>query len=107
FGAACLGAWARAMPLTPKVIFGQNRQLTMPFSLLLLVIIVQAVTSYVRFGNPMLPLIGLLTYVLPFPSIIFAYYLVFRQGEVRIHQFMKYYVACIIPALTTVYLEYA
>src|SRR5262249_41664281 len=33
--------------------------------------------------------------------------LVFRQGEVRIHQFMKYYVACIILALTTVYLEYA
>ena len=79
----------------------------MPFSLLLLLIIVQAFNSYLRFGNPMIPLIGLLTYVLPFLSIVFAYQLVFRQGEFRINQFMKWYIVCIMLALTTVYLEYS
>ena len=67
FGAACLGAWARGIPLTPNSIFRRYRQLAMPFSLLLLLIIVQAFNSYLRFGNPMIPLIGLLTYLLPFP----------------------------------------
>ena len=107
FGAACLGAWARGVPLTPESIFGRYRQLAMPISFLLLLIIVQAFNSYLRFGNPMIPLIGLLTYLLPFPSIVFAYQLVLRGGEVRINQFMKCYIVCIMLALTTVYLEYA
>ena len=107
FGAACLGAWARGVPLNPRSMFGQYRQLAMPFSILLLLIIVQAFNSYLRFGNAMIPLIGLLTYVLPFFSIVFAYQLVFHQGEVRIYQFMKWYIVCIMLALTTVYLEFS
>ena len=79
----------------------------MPFSILLLLVIVQAFNSYLRFGNAMIPLIGLLTYVLPFFSIVFAYQLVFHQGEVRIYQFMKWYIVCIMLALTTVYLEFS
>src|SRR5262249_34031915 len=51
--------------------------------------------------------IGLLTYLLPVPATVFAYQLVLRAGEIRIHQFMKGYVLCIMVALTTVYLEYA
>jgi hypothetical protein len=106
FGAACLGALARGI-LTPKVIFARFRQFATPFSLLLLLIIVQAFNSLVRFGNPMLPLTGLLTYLLPFPSIVFAYQLILREGEFRIYQFMKWYVVCISLALTTVYLEFS
>ena len=107
FGAACVGAWARGVRLAPRSIFGQYRQLAMPFSILMSLVIVQAFNSYLRFGNPMIPLIGLLTYVLPFPSIVFAYQLVFRQGEACINQFMKWYIVCIILALTTVYLEFS
>jgi hypothetical protein len=107
FGAACLGAFASGMPLTPKVIFARYRQFATPFSLLLLLIIVQAFNSLLRFGNPMLPAIGLLTYLLPFPSIVFAYQLALRGGESRIYQFMKWYVVCIGLVLTTVYLEFS
>src|SRR5262249_3115155 len=107
FGAACLGAWARGIPVIPKSIFEQHRQLAMPMSFLLLLIIVQAFNSYLRFDNPMLPLIGLLTYLLPLLSVAFAYQLVVRQGEIRIYQFMKWYIVCVSFALTTVYLEYA
>ncbi len=107
FGAACLGAWTRGMPWSPNFIFGRNQQLTTPISLLLMLIIVEAFNSFVRFGNPIIPAVGLLTYLLPIPAIVFAYYLTIRQGEVCIHQFMKYYIVCIILALTTVYLEFA
>ena len=55
----------------------------------------------------MITLIGLLTYLLPLPSIVFAYQLVRRGGEARIHQFIRGYLLCIMLALTTVYLEYA
>ena len=55
----------------------------------------------------MLPLIGLLTYLLPLPSFIFAYQLALRGGEARIHQFIWGYLVFTLLALTTVYLEYA
>ena len=91
FGAACLGAWAQGVPLTPSSIFGRDRRIAVPMWLLLLLIILEAFNSYFHFGNPMITLIGLLTYLLPLPSIVFAYQLVRRGGEARIHQFMTAY----------------
>jgi hypothetical protein len=107
FGAACLGAWAQGVPFTPSSIFGRDRKIAVPMWLLLLLIILEAFNSYARFGSPMIPLIGLLTYLLPLPSIIFAYQLVHRGGEATIYQFMTAYLLCTTLALTTVYLEYA
>src|SRR5262249_10236963 len=103
----CLGAGLRGVSLTPDSIFRSYRQVMTPILLLLLLIVLEAFNSFIRFGNPMVPLIGLLTYLLPVPATVFAYQLVLRAGEVRIHQFMKCYVLFIMVALTTVYLEYA
>jgi hypothetical protein len=107
FGAACLGAWAQGVPFTPSNIFGRDRKIAVPMWLLLVLIILEAFNSFARLGNPMIPLIGLLTYLLPLPSIIFAYQLVRRGGEARIYQFMTAYLLCTMLALTTVYLEFA
>jgi hypothetical protein len=107
FGGMCLGALARGIPLNPNSIFRRYSQLATPFALLLLLIIVQAFNSYLRFGNPSITLIGLLTYLLPLPAIICVYQLVFRYGEFAINQFMKWYIVCMALALTTVYLEYS
>jgi hypothetical protein len=104
FGAAWIGAWLRGVSLGPNTIFRQYRQLAMPFSLLTLLIIVQAGNSYLRFENPMITGLGILTYVLPLASIIFAYQLIFRQGEFGINQFLKWYVVLISLVLPTVYL---
>jgi len=106
FGAACVGAWARGNPLNLNRVFRRDRQLGISFLVLLLLIIVQAFNSYLRFDNLLIPLIGLATYLLPFLSIAFAYQLVFRQGEFCINQFMKWYIVCITIALTTIYLEF-
>jgi hypothetical protein len=107
FGAACLGALARGNRFNLKSIIGQDRRFAFPLSILLLLIILQAFNSYLRFDNLSTPLIGLAAYLLPIPSIALAYQLVFRQGEFRINQFMKWYIVCITLVLTTVCLEYS
>jgi hypothetical protein len=107
FGAAFLGAWAQDVPLTPRSIFGRERRLATTMWLLLTLVILEAFNSLFRFGNPMISLVGLLTYLLPLPSIAFAYQLVVRGGEARIYQFMTAYLVGTTLALTTVYLEYA
>jgi hypothetical protein len=107
FGAACVGALARGNRWNLKSIIGQDRQLAIPLLILLLLIILQAFNSYLRFDNLSIPLIGLAAYFLPIPSIALAYQLVFRQGEFRINQFMKWYIVCITLVLTTVCLEFS
>jgi hypothetical protein len=107
FAAACLGAMARGVPLTPGGVVARHRRVAIPMTLLLLLIILQAFNSFVRFDSPMIMVIGLLTYLLPLPSFVFAYQLVLRRGEASIRQFVKVYLLLILLALTTVYLEYS
>lgn len=107
FGAGCLGAVARGIKLTPGVMLEQQRQLLIPLLLFLVLVVAEAFNSYLRFDNYALTLIGLLTYLLPFPSIAFAYQLVLRHGMFRINQFMRWYIICMTLAITTVYLEYS
>jgi hypothetical protein len=106
FGAACLGAWSQGVPFTPSSLFGRDRRIAMPMWLLLILIILEAFNSFVHFGNPMITATGMLTYLLPLPSIIFAYQLVRLGGEARIYQFITAYLVLTVLALTTVYLEY-
>jgi len=106
FAGACIGAALRGVPLGPVSLSGAYRQIAAPMKALLLLIILQAFNSLVRFENPMLPAIGLMTYLLPLPSFIFTYQLVLRGGEARIRQFMWCYLAFAGVALTTVYLQY-
>jgi hypothetical protein len=107
FAAMCFGAVARGVPLNLKSLLGRYRQLALPISLLLLLIFAEALNSYLRLENPMITLLGLLTYLLPLPSIVCAYQWVGRQGQVRISQFMTWYIVCVGLALITVYLEYS
>ena len=107
FAAACVGALVRGVPLNPTDIFERNRRIKSLMWLLLFLIILQAINSFTHFGNPMITLVGLLTYLLPLPSIAFAYQLVVRTGEAPIYQFIKSYLVLIMIALTTVYLEFA
>jgi hypothetical protein len=106
FAGACLGAAVRGVPLTPSSMSGAYRQIGAPMKVLLLLITLQAFNSFVRFENLMLPLIGLITYLLPLPSFIFTYQLVLRGGEARIRQFIWGYLVFTVLALITVYLQY-
>jgi hypothetical protein len=107
FGGMCLGALRRRISLSPNNIFKRYSQLVAPFSLFLPLVVVEAFNSFLRFGNPMIPLIGILMYLLPLPSVICAYQLVVKQGMFRVNQFMIWYIICMLLALTTVYLEFS
>ncbi|HYK57412.1 MAG TPA: hypothetical protein VEV15_13170, partial [Flavisolibacter sp.] len=107
FAAAFMGALARGVSMSPHKVFEGNPLLARPIRILLVLIILQAFNSYIRFGNPVIPLIGALTYLLPLPAIVFSYQLAVREGTRPVYQFMKAYVLCIGLAVTTVYLEYA
>ena len=107
FAGACAGAWSRNVSLNPVNMFDRNRKILTTMSLLLFLIFAQAINSFAHFGNAMISVIGLLTYLLPLPSIVFAYQLAGRAGEARIHQFLKAYLLLMTIALTTVYFEYA
>ncbi len=107
FVGMCLGAMARGISLSPNSVFKRYLRLAAPFSVFLLLVIVEGFNSFLRFGSPMIPLIGALTYILPLPSVICAYRLAVSQGTFRINQFMKWYIVCMLLALTTVYLEFS
>src|SRR3974390_3478779 len=106
FGAACLGALAEDVPFVPGSMFARDRKIQHAMYVLLLLIIIEALNSSIQFHNPMITLTGLMSYLLPLPSIIFAYQLVVRGGEKHIHQFIMAYLLCTMLALTTIYLEY-
>jgi hypothetical protein len=107
FGAGCLGAMSRGVSLGLGNIRRIDRGMTRPILLMLILIMVEALNSLQNFGNLMLPAIGLVTYLLPLPAIMFGYQLACRAGVASIHRFMSAYLFCFMPALTTVYLEYA
>jgi hypothetical protein len=107
FGAGCLGAMSRGVSLGLGNIYRIDRGMTRPIALMLILIGVEALNSLQNFGNPMLPAIGLMTYLLPLPAILFGYQRACHAGAASIHRFMSTYVLSFMLALTTVYLEYA
>jgi hypothetical protein len=107
FGAACLGAMSRGVSLGFGNIYRIDRSMTRPILLMLILIMVEALNSLQNFGNLMLTAIGLVTYLLPLPAILFGYQLACHAGAASIHRFMSTYLLSFMLALTTVYLEYA
>jgi hypothetical protein len=103
-------AWVRAallrVPLGPSAIHGWNRNLKTPFSLFVAVVIAQALHSYVRFGSPIVPGIGLLVWLAPIPAVVLAYQFAVRRGLAGVRRWMAFYVVLALAALSGVYFEY-
>src|ERR1700739_2178127 len=84
FGAACLGAMSRGVSLGLGNIYRIDRSMTRSILLMLILIMCEALNSLQNFGNLMLPAIGLVTYLLPLPAILFGYQLACHAGAVSI-----------------------
>lgn len=76
-----------------------------PLTAFFIVLALQFVHSMVRYGNPLISLIGLLSYTAPFFAIVVGYYLVTRSNDIR--AFMKVYVLVGILLSITVILSFS
>lgn len=107
FVALWLGAFLRRLPLSPNRIDGWKQKVSIPLALLLLLISVQAVNAYARFGNYMLPAIGMLSYITPILALVVGYQFAVRGGTRSIIRWVRFYLTCAVVMLVSVYLEYA
>jgi hypothetical protein len=106
FGIAWFRAALTGVPLAPSVIFGWRRNLKGPFAAFAAVVIAQAAHSYIRYGNAIVPGVGLLVWLAPVPAIMLSYQLAAKRGLGGVRLWMKVYIAATLVALCGVYLEY-
>ncbi len=76
-----------------------------PLNLFFAVLGLQFAHSMVRYGNPFVSLIGLLSYTAPFFAIVVGYYMVERSNDIR--AFMKVYVVVGFVLSLTVWLSFS
>jgi hypothetical protein len=107
FAASSASAFLRGIPLTLNIIPGWRRELRIPTLLFLLVLIIQAAVSLARYGNLMLPAIGMLFYLSPGLAMIIGYHFAIRKGIKGLNEWMRFYLVISIGFLTSVYLQYA
>ncbi|MDZ4812140.1 MAG: hypothetical protein SGI99_05925 [Pseudomonadota bacterium] len=106
FGAAWIGALLSRVALRPSSIRGWEAQVGTPFTLFVIVVSLQAVHSFVRFGSIAMTSIGMLSYFSALPAIVFAYQYAVRFDLKGITRWMWFYVFFASIALLGVYLEY-
>jgi len=106
FGAALLSAMVAKVPLKPGSINGWRYYVGKPFLLFIVLVILQALHSFIRFGNPMMTGIGLLSYFAPLPAVIFGYQFALRRGMKGLTGWMWFYITMASLALSGVYLEF-
>jgi len=106
FAAAALGALLTGKRLLPNAVKGWRSQMGKPFTLFLVLVVFQAVHSFVRFGSPQIPVIGLISYLAPVPAFVFSYHFALRKGLTGMRAWMWFYVLVAGVALSGVYLEY-
>ena len=105
FAAAWVGAWVNRVKLGPQVIHGWRQQLQMPAMLFVGLLAAQALHSMARWGNPMLPAIGLIFYLAPVLAVVFAHQFAVRTGTPGIRKFLWVYVGVSLFWLLSVLAE--
>ncbi len=83
---------------------GWSGSLRQPMALFLLVLFLQFIHSIVRYGNPVVSLIGLLSYTAPLFAIVVGYFLVTRAQDIR--RAMKIFISIGLLLSITVVLSF-
>ena len=71
--AALLRGVVCGIPLTPNAIPVWSNYMRTPFRIFLVIVLIQAAHSLIRFGNPLVPTLGLIEYLAPFAGMLLAY----------------------------------
>ncbi len=106
FGIAWLRAALMRVPLGPSVIQGWRKNLKVPFSLFIMLVLAQAMHSFVRYGSAYMACIGLLVWLAPIPAVVLAYQYAARRGILGVRRWMLFYMGVAMLSLSGVYFEY-
>src|SRR6266550_6672927 len=89
--ATCLGAYLAGRRFSLRPIHAWNDSLKSPLTLFMVLVVIQSVVTFIRFGSPILASIGFLAYVTPVPGILLGYHFARRERET--YRFIKVYLA--------------
>ena len=107
YGAAILGAMRAHVPLRPSMVVGWSQNVGAAFHFFVLVVLLQAVHSFVRFGIPLVTILGLISYLAPFVALTLAHAYSATTGSEGTRRFLQFYAIGASLALCTIYLEAA
>lgn len=106
FGAAWLGASSKHVPLGPNHMEGWAQYMRKPFNLFIILVMAQALNSFVGYGSPVMTGIGLMVWLAPILAIVLAYQFAMRGGLEGVQRWMWFYCLLSMTALGGIYLEY-
>jgi hypothetical protein len=103
--------WTRAalarVKLGPSVIEGWAHHLKVPFTVFVVLVVAQALHTYVRYGSAFMAGIGLLVWLSPIPAVVLSYQYAIREGIFGVRRLLLFYVVVALVALSGVYFQYA
>lgn len=107
YGAALLGAMRAHVPLGPSMVAGWQRNVGSYFRFFVLVVLIQAVHSLLRYGMPLVTILGLISYLAPFVALTLAHAFAATTGTGGVRRFLLFYAVAAGLALGTIYPEAA
>ena len=107
YAAAMLGAMRRRVPLAPSMVAGWQRNIGPYFHFFVLVVLIQAVHSFLRYGIPLVTILGLIGYLAPFVALTLAHAFGATTGSAGVRSVLLFYAGAAGLALGTIYLEAA
>lgn len=105
YGAAMLGAMGKRVPLAPSMVAGWQRNIGPYFQFFVLVVLIQAVHSLLRYGIPLVTILGLIGYLAPFVALTLAHAFAATTGSAGVRRLLLFYAGAAGLALGTIYLE--
>lgn len=103
--AGIVSASSKGVPLRMSAIVGWQRTLGPIYGAFLILCALQAINSLVRYGNPVIPVLGAISYLLAFPTLAFAYQTAVAGGAERVVATLQFYAIAVLIAVPSIYLQ--
>ena len=103
--AGMIAAYTNRVSLDVRKTWGWRKNVGGIFIAFLLLCAFQALNSLLRFGNPVIPVLGAISYLAAFPALAFAYQFARKGGVKKLVNVPRFYLLTVIPAILTIYLQ--
>lgn len=104
FALVCAAILNRRVPMRLASLYGADRRLQNAWYAFMAVVVFQSILSFVNFGNPMISVLGLITYFAPIMAMLVG--CVYVRTPRDMERFFAVYAVLAVPFALTVYLSY-